>query len=308
MSKPLTALADQLADAPVLPESPTVVDVTTRLPLNPSMDVQRKFVGASFGAAYKEAAAFVNQARTWRAELGLPTDRRNVVLDFGSGWGRISRMLLEDQAPTDLYCLDVDPSMTALIQTTLPGVNAMTGTPLPPSVLGDGVVTEAFAFSVFSHLSEAAHAAWATEFGRIVAPGGLVYITTLEKDFLRQVRNCQKAVQRGSAEPFHQHLAKLIPDLPAADRAFENGEFIYCDAGADGPRTGDFYGWAAVPRSWMEQHWGAAGFTIKHWVPTGKLFGQAMIGLQRQPDGVVPVHAASGSTGRPEGKRRWGRR
>jgi Methyltransferase domain len=283
MSQSLTALAEQLADSPVLPAAPPLVDLAAGLPMNPTSAVQKKFVGTTFGAAYKEAAAFVDQARSWHGELVTDPPGRDIVLDFGSGWGRITRMLLADHAATDLYCLDVDPSMTALIQTTLPGVNAITGTPMPPSVLGEATVTEAYAFSVFSHLSEHAHAAWAAEFGRLVAPNGLVFITTLEKDFLRQVRNCQKAVANGSDSPFHQSLAALIPDVAEAGRAYDRGEFIYGDPGADGPRTGDFYGWAAVPRPWLEEHWGAAGFEIRHWVSSGKLFNQAMVCLQRTP-------------------------
>ena len=144
---------------------------------------------AEFEGAYAEAARFVEQAFVWASERGGdtlgPSDR---VLDFGSGWGRITRMLLTRHRATQLYCLDVDPEMTALVQSTLPGVNALTGSAFPPSALGTGTMAQAYAFSVFSHLAEEAHAQWAGEFGRLLTPGGLAFITVLDELFSIRLR------------------------------------------------------------------------------------------------------------------------
>jgi hypothetical protein len=75
------------------------------------------------------------------------------IVDFGSGWGRIARTLLTKAAPTKLHALDVDNERTALVNITLPGVNALTVSPEPPTVLGSDSIDGAVAFSVFSHLS-----------------------------------------------------------------------------------------------------------------------------------------------------------
>ena len=278
----LSEYASHLAVSPVFPYEPRCVNPAVALPWNPSAGVQQKFVGATFDAAYQEAARFVGQAFEWSTSQAVAGAHDTRVLDFGSGWGRITRLLLSRYEPTELYCLDVDSEMTALIQSTLPGVNAITGNPFPPSVLADASMSLGFAFSVFSHLAETAHASWAREFGRITSPGGLVFITVLDQMFFDQVANCQEAVRNGSADPFTLSLAGLLEDVPTSRDHFASGGFIYGDPGSDGPRTGDFYGWAAAPQAWMETHWGAAGFDILHWIPSGILFKQAMVCLKRR--------------------------
>ena len=125
----------------------------------------------------------------------------NRILDFGSGWGRITRTLLTKVPATKIHAIDVDEQMTALLNTTLPGVNALTIAPEPPTVLGEASIDAAVAFSVFSHLSGPAHEAWAAEFGRIVAPGGVVAITVLDAAFFGQIAGAQAAVAAGEADP-----------------------------------------------------------------------------------------------------------
>lgn len=268
-----------LSAAPVLPYTPEPVSVLAHTPWNPSAQVQQKFVGATFNGAYEEASAFVAQALQWS---GGSLDQGSPVLDFGSGWGRISRFLLAHVPPTHVYCLDVDPDMTALVNATLPGVNALTGTPLPPTVFADGTFATATAFSVFSHLSEDAHIAWAGEFGRIISSGGLAFITVLDESFLDKVAACQTARAAGGTDPFTLSLADLFADIDQERNRFKLGEFVYGDPGPDGPRTGDFYGWAAAPDVWIRDTWRKAGFEIVHSIPSGILFKQAILCLRRR--------------------------
>src|SRR5687768_10056082 len=168
-------LIHRFARADTLRVVPSVVDVMRIAPPNPPESVQAAFVGSSYLTAYAEAASFVRVADEW---LGHHRDRRladaSRVVDFGAGWGRISRLLLAHVHPSALYALDIDVEMTALVGSTLPGVNAMTIGPYPPTVLRDGMADAVLSFSVFSHLSPAAHAAWAREFGRLSGPGTMV--------------------------------------------------------------------------------------------------------------------------------------
>src|SRR3954468_19097753 len=133
-------LIHAFANAKTLDELPPVVDVLRTAPPNPPESVQTLFVGASYAYAFAEAASFVRVADEWSVRYrgeGLSAVER--VIDFGSGWGRISRLLLGHVPPSALIALDVDVQMTALCNTTLPGINAMTVAPLPPTVLRDGI-------------------------------------------------------------------------------------------------------------------------------------------------------------------------
>ena len=77
-------------------------------------------------------------------------------------------------------------------------------------------------------------------------------------------------------------MATYIEDIEAASAGFRRGEPAYGGTGGGGVRTGDFYGWAALPRTYIEGVWGAAGFRLAEWIPSGVLFGQAMVGLVRK--------------------------
>jgi SAM-dependent methyltransferase len=283
----ISPLAARLAGGHPIEAAPDIVDLDRAVPPNPPEQLQKEFVGLSFEAAYAEADTFVS---AFSAELargrgpGLATGR---VLDFGSGWGRISRVLLAHTAPQRLFAVDVDPEMTALVNTTLPGINAMTVSPQPPTVLGDAAFDSCLAFSVFSHLSGAAHRSWAHELGRVVRPGGMIAITVLGEDFLDLVAGAQGAVTAGTADDFAAQMATVFPDLPAARRGFHDDQVQFGATGGGGVRTSDYYGWAVASRRCVERTWAEAGFRLVRWWPSGELFPQAMAVLERTGRGPV---------------------
>jgi len=302
---PESSFSDQViafAQAKSMPVLPSVIDVRTDTPENPPEEIQMKFVGLSYENAYAEAETFVKVSDQFAAKHGkggfASLDR---ILDFGSGWGRITRTLLTKVPAERIHAIDVDSQMTALLNTTLPGVNALTISPEPPTVLGAASIDAAVAFSVFSHLSGPAHEAWAAEFGRLIAPGGVVAITVLDAAFFAQIAGAQAAVQAGEADPFAESLATTFADLAGAQAGFQAGQIQYASSGGGEMRTGDYYGWAAAPTQYVQRVWGAAGFRIVEWIPSGVLFPQALVFMVRGEGGPMrravvaqnAVHAAS---------------
>jgi len=281
------------ANASSLDELPEVVDVTRAAPVNPPEKTQVKFVGRSYAEAYEEAESFVTVVDDFAVKHGPGrfADLTHII-DFGAGWGRITRTLLTKVAPTQILALDVDPEMTALLNMSLPGVNALTISPQPPSVLGQGAIDAAVAFSVFSHLSGPAHEAWAAEFARVVAPGGIVAITVLDASFFATVAGAQEAVRVDNAKGFAENLATTFPDIEAAQRGYANGEIQYAGSGGGEIRTGDYYGWAVAPPSYIERVWGAAGFTVVEWIPSGTIVSQAVVVMVRGPHAASPTTVA----------------
>ena len=276
------------AQAPCMENLPDVIDIGSVIPLNPPEAIQLKFVGLSYENAYAEAETFVKVTDEFAAKHGrggfASLER---IIDFGSGWGRITRTLLAKVPATKIHALDVDSQMTAFVNTTLPGVNALTISPEPPTILGDASVDALIAFSVFSHLSGPAHEAWAGEIGRVVAPGGVVAITVLDQALFGQIAGAQTEVEAGEADGFAENLAKTFTDLDAAQAGFSAGQIQYAPTGGGQVRTGDYYGWAAAPSKYIERVWGAAGFRVVEWVPSGVLFPQALVFMVRRSDGRV---------------------
>jgi 2-polyprenyl-3-methyl-5-hydroxy-6-metoxy-1,4-benzoquinol methylase len=296
---------ERLAAAPTLEGLPPVTDPVTSPPSNPPRAVQERFVGSSYADAYSEAERFVGRAFEFLPAESVAELR---VLDFGAGWGRILRMLLLRLKPEQLWSTDVDLAMTALIQGTLPGVNANTNAPLPPSSFRSELFDAITAFSVFSHLSEDAHRAWVAEFARVLRPGGRVFVTVLEAQFLATVAGAQAAVQAGEADPFATKLAGITQDAESDLRAAADGGFVYAGLGDDdGPRARSFYSWAVAPRTWLEQVWGEAGFELTSWTPTGELFEQAMAVFTLTDPSKAGEAPASTPAEHPA-RRRWLRR
>jgi 2-polyprenyl-3-methyl-5-hydroxy-6-metoxy-1,4-benzoquinol methylase len=241
-----SAFVRRLAEADTLDALPHVVDPVRRAPMNPPQNIQQKFVGSSYVAAYAEAERFVDRAFDHWPKGDITTQ---TVLDFGSGWGRITRMLLRRLRADQVWSSDVDSEMTVLLNSTLPGVNSVTNAPFPPTVFRAGTFDAITAFSVFSHLSEEAHRQWAAEFARVTHEGSRVYITVLESAFLAVVAGAQAAVAAGEASDFAQQLAQVVPDAAASTEAARRDEFVYAGGGADddGPRSRSFYSWAVAP-------------------------------------------------------------
>lgn len=274
----------QCAKADLIDALPAVIDVRTTLPPNPPAELQAKFVGLSFEPAFVEAYSFVAVVRDKLATLGFTSlEDSERIIDFGSGWGRISRMLLRSVAPTNLYALDVDPEMTALMNVSLPGVNSVTVTPNPPTILGDATFDGLFAFSVFSHLTEKTHIAWAKEFGRIIRPGGFCAVTVLDESLFAAVRQANKEMaEEADPSSFARSMSKTFVDIDAHEAGFARGEFQFSGAGDDGARNDEFYGWAAAPTSFVQREWGAAGFDVVDWVPANVIFPQALVILRHR--------------------------
>ena len=78
------------------------------------------------------------------------------VLDFGCGWGRLTRMLARDVAPGNLYGCDPAQGILDVCRADRVPAELARSDFLPQRVPFDGPFDLAFAFSVFTHLSERA--------------------------------------------------------------------------------------------------------------------------------------------------------
>ncbi len=274
-------LIESFSNADTLSALPRPVRVDPA-PLNPPEAIQTKFVGASYNEAFTEASAFVNIVARSAQDFGKGLGS-GPVIDFGSGWGRISRFLLQHVDATSLYAVDVDCEMTALVNTTMPGLNTLTVSPLPPTALRDEFANTIVAFSVFSHLSPTAHEAWAEEFGRLIQDDGIVCITVLGKRFLRQVAAAKEAFANGDRGIWTVDLANMFHDVAAAREEYKTTGIVYSPRTEDGIRTEDYYGWAAASKAYVNRVWGAQGFEIVAWIPPAEPIGQVVVALRKQP-------------------------
>lgn len=246
------------------------------LPGFPPATVQRNFVGSADDAALREAARFYAIVKKYCGELDVPLRGTSRVLDFGVGWGRILRFFLKDVAVSGLYGADVDADVLDTCRAI--GVR---GTLFQTQATGrleypDGYFDVVYAYSVFSHLSEAAHLFWIEELARVLRPGGILIVTTEARHFFEFCASLQgKPPESG----WHRSLAAAFPDPAAAMRQYDAGHFVYAPTGGGDFRDASFYGEAAIPRAYVERVW-TKFLDLRCFIDDRKLFWQALIVMQ----------------------------
>lgn len=144
--------------------------VAAQLPEVPEPEWQELWNGASGARLAAQTLAFYRMLAPW-----LAPDAR--VLDFGCGWGRITRFLGRDVPAERLFACD--PVLGILDLCERHGVRATFALSDPRSsrLPFDGPFDLAFAFSVFTHLSERAHERALDALHAGLRPGGTLVVT-----------------------------------------------------------------------------------------------------------------------------------
>jgi len=151
------------------------------------------------------------------------------VCEWGCGVGRIIRHLrgASGNRIGTLAGLDRNRTMIEWCRSAIPGIDFRVNSDMPPTDLADGSFDAVYCWSVFTHLSEAAHQAWMAELLRIVKPGGVVLFTT-----------------NGSS-------ANLVP---AEKSAFDRGELVVRRGPKEGGRIFLAYASPAFVRKLVGAH------------------------------------------------------
>ena len=110
------------------------------------------------------------------------------ILDFGCGWGRITRYFIKDLAPANLWGCDPVPEMITLCKAQNEWANFELINPDPPTSFQDNTFDMIYSFSVFSHLSEDFHFGVLEEIKRILKPGGIYMTTTRNRNFILECK------------------------------------------------------------------------------------------------------------------------
>jgi len=133
----------------------------------------------------KDPSRFLAQGHAHVLELGsaLALTGRSwtdfaAICDFGCGVGRQTRWLPAIAARAAWTGVDIDPASIAWLSKNIERGRFVTTGPQPPTSLDSGSCDLVYSVSVFTHLPEAAQIAWLQELARIVAPGGVLLLTT----------------------------------------------------------------------------------------------------------------------------------
>ncbi len=211
-------------------------------------------------------------------EEGGPFTKDSRVLDFGCGWGRVTRFFLKNVAPGNLMGVDIDERAITAARATNRWCRFDVSTVLPPSSFADASFDLIYAYSVFSHLSEEAHLRWLAEFERVLAPGGVVLLTTLARPFIERSSAWAGDRQADSTADWQRAAGKSIPDTGAALSAYDRGEYCY---GAIDDEQNPHFGFACIPEMYARERWGVQ-FEVRRWWPNPAPRLQTMVVLRKR--------------------------
>ena len=251
------------------------------LPVFPGSDLQTETHGHSGEVSMRESIAYFNEVRNYAAFAEHPVHEERVLLDFGAGWGRISRPWMRSVHPSNIIGFEPNPRRVAQARSCNPYVTFIHTNPLPPSRLADESVDYVVAFSVFSHLDEYSTRKWFAEYRRILKPGGIIAVTTQGQGFIdvcKQFRDKKKAGE-ALGHPWHEALAASFTDVDQCRAMYQNGDFLFATQGRM-PRAGARYGEAIISPAFVRKHLCDRLDFIDYFDDKGRL-AQALIVVQK---------------------------
>jgi 2-polyprenyl-3-methyl-5-hydroxy-6-metoxy-1,4-benzoquinol methylase len=247
------------------------------LPSLPPESIQRKFVGKAGHEALVEGHTLAQAFKDLYREHVGPFAQSTRVLDYGCGWGRITRFFLKDVPAGNLLGIDCNDEMIELCRTSNPWSRFELNNPLPPTHLPGDEFDLIFSYSVFTHLREDVHLAWLDELGRLVKPGGLLILSVRPRHFISYCATLT-TVAGGSHQP-GDALVGLFPEPERALADYEGGRFVFAPYRYSAATYGDWTGEACISRAYVEREW-TSKFELLDFIEDPDRFKQYLVVLR----------------------------
>jgi SAM-dependent methyltransferase len=126
---------------------------------------------------------------------GITIDDVRTVLDWGCGCCRIMRHWAPQFGSTSFTGTDIDTAMIEWDRANVAGVRFAVNGAKPPLPCRDGEFELVYGVSVFTHLDESMQAAWLDELHRVLAPGGVLVLSTHGPSVFEQHRESFSAAE-----------------------------------------------------------------------------------------------------------------
>jgi SAM-dependent methyltransferase len=214
--------------------------ISALLPDVPAPPLQERWTGLSGVPLAQQSAAFY---RLLLERSGRPLDGAR-VLDFGCGWGRLTRFLARDVPPDRLHgCDPVESILDVCRQNGVPATLARSDF-LPERLPFDEPFDLAYAFSVFTHLSETAHERCLAALHDGLEPGGILVATIRPPAYL-DATPLMAGVRARRGEPF-----VFAPHPPDPEHPQQAGGEVH-------------YGETVISLPYVRERWGR-WFDLQH--------------------------------------------
>ena len=184
------------------------------------------------------------------AESVKPIDREWKVLDYGCGWGRMTRLLPFYFEPKNIFGVDVVEEFVQSANQLMPSIVHKTIKSMQPIPFQAESFDLIFANSVFSHLSEKSARYTVEELVRILKPGGVIVLSVLEQPELEKFYKTEEQ---------KKWITGILGNLDDAVERLNTGSgFIWGDT-----KRWDNYGITVMRSEWMENLYHENGLLYK---------------------------------------------
>ena len=247
-------------------------NIRALLPSVPDPALQELWNGASGLALAAQSLAFYERLRARYGEHSEVPLEASRVLDFGCGWGRLTRFLARDVPPGRLYgCDPVDGILDVCRECRVPATLARSEF-IPERLPFDEPFDLAFAFSVFTHLSDEAAATCLRALHRALRPGAMLIATVRPPEYL-WLDGAMHGVLAGLGDDHQARLAE--PRHLFVPHAFDPAHPQQAGGGTS-------YGEAVVTLAQVRERWSEWFELVAADVQVADLF-QVVLTLRRAP-------------------------
>lgn len=153
-------------------------------------------------------------------------------LDFGAGWGRITRPFLRDFPLAGLYGYEPNFLFCTIARTLNPYSCFIHGKKKPGAWLPPAWFDVVVGWSIFSHLGEGSARGWLGEINRAMRPGGWCVMTTWGARFLDRLVGEKRKLASGEDIHWYSELCvRTAGDIRARKAEYDRGEFVFFGQG-----------------------------------------------------------------------------
>ncbi len=193
-------------------------------PTIPDQQLQSQIHGAaSWEISMREAFAFYEFVKASGSLNGA-----HRFLDFGCGWGRMTRPFMRDFDLDKLFGFEPNALHAIISRALNPYVTIFSGGFSPDGSIPKSWFDLIVGWSIFSHLSEASLMEWLKEISAVLRPGGHAVFTTWGLRFLRRLQVEQAQLVAG--KEIHWYSKKCLDgagDVSKRIADFEDGDFVW---------------------------------------------------------------------------------
>jgi 2-polyprenyl-3-methyl-5-hydroxy-6-metoxy-1,4-benzoquinol methylase len=162
------------------------------------------------------------------------------ILDFGCGYGRLTRHFFELFPSSKIYGCDVQNTLIEGCKENFPKGNFLTCENSPPLNFPDKTFDCIFSFSIYTHLSEPNHIAWLKDMARMLKDKGVMIHSTHGYE-------CLKRLQLFNPENLKKY------NIPCDLNSFINKQnnYHYVVSNQNTPE----YGFTIISKDYITENW-----------------------------------------------------